>query len=160
MEDSKQVQVIDGKVTAAELRELGMEGAANELEAKQELARKLMIAYENYRFVKQEKIDGYNRSLYERTLKTGAYGSQVYDKLQFTDLPKYSTVPPRDVLDSLKKAKEHGCFDSFEVAKIESVEVRPDPILFGRVRGCQDRFYVAQWDNDIRIEDLIGPDEG
>ena len=53
-----------------------------------------------------------------------------------------------------------GVFDTFEVAKIESTRVYRDPIVFGRISGCDDRFYIAQYDDDVKIEDLLGPNEG
>jgi hypothetical protein len=48
------------------------------------------------------------------------------------------------------------CFDSFEIAKIQWKREIKDPILFGRIDGCPDRFYVSQWDDDVRIEDILG----
>jgi hypothetical protein len=56
------------------------------------------------------------------------------------------------VLEKMREAKKCNCFDSFEIAKIESIEVKKDPILFGRVNECGDRFFIAQWDDDVTIE--------
>jgi hypothetical protein len=60
----------------------------------------------------------------------------------------------------LKKAKDMGCFDYFEVAKVETVEVRPDPIIFGGIEGCDDKFFITQWDDDVSIEEILNENEG
>ena len=57
----------------------------------------------------------------------------------------------------LEEAKKLDCFDEFEIAYIAEVK---DPILFGIVKGCSTKFYVAQWDDDVRIEDILAPNEG
>jgi hypothetical protein len=31
-----------------------------------------------------------------------------------------------------------------------------DPIIFGKIDGCTDRFFIAQWDDDVKIEDIVG----
>ena len=63
--------------------------------------------------------------------------------------------PPDTVLDALEKAKEDNCFDTFEVAKISWIEEIKDPILFGIIEGCSDKFFISQWDDDVKIEDLL-----
>lgn len=85
---------------------------------------------------------------------------ETYDTLSFCSIGDYSQVPPQEVLDKVREAKNRRCFDSFEVAKVETVEVRPDPIIFGRIEGCSDRFFVAQWENDVKIEDILKENEG
>ena len=90
---------------------------------------------------------------------TGAE-EMTYDKLAFVKIEEYPEVPPPDCLMDLKKAKDMRCFDRFEVAKVETVEVRPDPIIFGLIDNCVDKFFVTQWDDDIRIEDILKDSEG
>lgn len=90
---------------------------------------------------------------------TGAY-SLVYDTLVFVPLKEYPDSPPPDCLLDLRKAHEFKCFDEFEVAKVKTVEERPDPIIFGRITGSEDRFFVTQWDDDVRIEDILRENEG
>lgn len=154
------------EATLNDLKELGFHSAALNLQTKLDLKKKLMIAYENYRFVPQEAIDRFNTALYKKTLKkeykdkNGDYHYQTYDRLGFTEIQNYPECPPQHVIDRMKEAKAHGCFDSFEVAKVATVEVRPDPILFGRINDCNDRFFIDQWDNDVSIDQLIGSNEG
>lgn len=49
------------------------------------------------------------------------------------------------------------CFDSFSVAHIAEVK---DPILFGEIAECTDKFFIAQWDEDVKIEDILTEKEG
>ncbi|MGD0652253.1 MAG: hypothetical protein ABSA97_14145, partial [Verrucomicrobiia bacterium] len=69
-------------------------------------------------------------------------------------------VPPPAALEKLAEARMFGCFDDFEVADLKTVAVRPDPILFGVIIGCPDKFFIVQWDNDVKIEDILRADEG
>jgi len=145
--------------TECELRELGLTAAADEIKAKRELARKLRIAFEFFRVVTQEQISRFQTELMKRTRKGDEF-IYTYDKLKFTLLHQYGSVPPAPVLEALRAAQAHECFDFYEVAEIESVKVIPDPILFGRINGSLNRFYIAQWDNDVKIEDILREDEG
>lgn len=131
------------------LSRLGFGAAATKIKEAKIMSRKLAIAYEHYRFVRQEKIDAFNQKL--------RMDSNSYKMLAFTDINQYDQVPPGHVLEALEVAMERKCFDSYEVARI--VEVK-DPILFGRINNCPDRFFIAQWDDDVKIEDIISPNEG
>ena len=150
------------------LKELGMESAHKVVNDKLELQRKMHLAYNGYEFVSQEKIDHFNAELKKKTLviydrntkeirkkvDTRKWNELVYDQLVFCALQDYKQVPPLDVLRKVKAAKDVACFDAFEVAKIESIKEIVDPIVFGRVNGCTDRFFIAQWDEDVKFEDL------
>ena len=146
------------------LKELGFTEASSDIEKKLEMKRKMTIAYENYRFVTPEIFNRFNEDLKKRTLKrTGKAGVDMYhnyDRLQFTPVARYKQVPPAEALEAMKVAKDRGCFDSFEVAKIESVQEYKDPIIFGCINGCDDKFYIAQWDNDVKIEQILNEFEG
>lgn len=139
-------------ITVEELKELGFTKAADDMVRMVERKKKLALAYEHFRFVRQEKIDEFNNRLYEKTRKTGNYKT-----LSFTSISTYSDIPPAEVLERLIEAKKIGCFDSYEIAHI--IEVK-DPILFGRIKDCSDRFFIAQWDDDVKIEDILMPNEG
>lgn len=134
------------------LTELGFTSAATNLLNLELKKRKLALAYEHFRFVRQEKIDAFNSKLMRKSMGLGSY--QV---LAFTPIELYAEIPPDHVLENLKKAKEIGCFDSFQVAHIHEVK---DPILFGRIKECSDRFFIDQWDDDVKIEDILMPNEG
>jgi hypothetical protein len=120
-----------------------------------DLAKKLAIAYAKYGFVSEEKITLFNKRLKEETLNEDARAAS-YKKLIFIDLKDYPEAPPVHVLNALENAVTDGIFDRFEIAKIDWIREVKDPIIFGRIKGCTDRFFIAQWDDDVRIEDIIG----
>lgn len=69
-----------------------------------------------------------------------------------TPIKEYETIPPRRVLDSLKAHQARQIFDEFLVATVEHVR---DPFLLGRVEGSEDRYFIAAWDDDIALDDVI-----
>ena len=142
-----------------QLKKLGFKKAVNDIEQGLELKRKMTIAYEHFRYVKQEKIDAFNAKLRKETEETKDY-STIYDTLQFTLVADYGSVPPAEVLEKVEEAQKLGCFDIFEIATVKSVEERKDPIIFGRINGCPDRFFIAQWDDDVKVEDILDENEG
>jgi len=167
---------------AQTLKDLGLDKAAATLDKKLTLKKKLAIAYEHFRFVEPHIFDRFQEEVKAKTMKvivpcpkcqnisgskencsycqrTGAQ-HMTHDKLSFVNLKEYPEVPPMDCLMDLKKAKDMECFDSFEVAKVETVDVRPDPIIFGLINGCEDKFYITQWEHDVRIEDILKEGEG
>lgn len=164
------------------LKELGMDAASKNLDRKLTLKKKLTVAYEHFRFVEPHVFERFQEEVKNKTLKvivacprcnnhehakkscgycqkTGAL-HMTHDTLSFTDLKEYPEVPPMDCLMDLKKAKDMGCFDSYEVAKVQTVDVRPDPIIFGLIKGCEDKFFITQWDDDVKIEDILRESEG
>jgi uncharacterized protein (DUF433 family) len=166
---------------AKQAREAGFTAAAENLTKQAELARKLAIAYEHYRYVTREQIRAFVEALHARTvrrptmdeaLKQGGplfradllpYASNVYDTLVFDRMEAYPGLPPADVLAAVKAAQERKIFDAFEVAHVQPVATRivyPDPIVFGLVEGCGDRFFIAEWGEDVKLADLIGSHEG
>lgn len=152
------------KINAKKLEKLGLTTAGKELKEREQFERKCMLAYEFYRAVTPEHIDRHNDKLKKNTLKmTGKEGADLYhnyDKLQFIALKDYDKIPPTTALKELEIAQGRKCFDNFEVCKIESVREYKDPIIFGRIDKCPDKFFVCQWDNDIKIEDILEENEG
>ena len=151
--------------TEQELRDLGFEAAADETKSKRELARKLRIAFEHFRVVLPEQIARFNTELARKTSNStpsrdNPLGYPIHQRLAFTSTKHYAGVPPKEVLEELKKARELNCFDSFEIATIESVVKVPDPVLFGVIDGCDNKYFIAQWDNDVSIEQILRPEEG
>lgn len=145
--------------TAERLKKLGFESVSNKITELKELKRKTMIAYEHFRYVTQEKIDVFNAKLKQETL-TEDNRAYYYKYLNFIPLAQYSEIPPLNVLDKIEETQNMKCFDYFEIAKIQDkVEVK-DPIVFGRINQCPDRFFVAQWDSDVAIEDILQANEG
>lgn len=154
------------------LKEAGFEKAAKDTQKKLDLRFRLMMAYEHYRFATQECIDRFNVELKKKSEKIMRDGKRVknidyskwqevsHDKLRFRDIKEFPDVPPQHVVDSLNTAKERKIFDRFEVCDIETVVKREDPILFGRIEGCPDRFMIDQWDDDVRFEQIVRATEG
>jgi len=140
------------------LRKLGFHKAASDLSSLMVKKRKLAIAYEHYRYVKPEKVAQFNAELLKQTVKnSNSIANMEYQRLEFVPIEHYHAVPPEDVLQKLEEAQGRKCFDSFEVAYIKNVK---DPLLFGRIDGTPNRFFVAQWDNDVSITDLLEDNEG
>lgn len=133
------------------LEKLGLKNAAKKLDG----AQKLAIAYAKYGFISQDKVDRFNDKLKVETL-TQDKTARSYKRLLFTALENYHKIPPQDVLVRLESAMNDAVFDGFEIATIQWIKEVIDPILFGRIDGCPDRFFVAQWDDDVRIEDIVG----
>jgi hypothetical protein len=136
----------------AMLKELGLTTAAKRLDS----ARRLTIAYAKYGHVTDEAIFKFNEKLKKESMMrlSGGYGQ--YNQLRFTRIADYGKIPPVAALARLREAVHDNVFDFFEVADIQSVKEVPDPIIFGRIEGCTDRFYVAQWDDDVTIEEIVG----
>ena len=147
------------KICTDRLDKIGLKTASSKIKELTELRRKMSIAYEHFRFVTPDKINAFNEKLMKQTEKN-EQRYRTYDRLNFINLGSYEEVPPLDVLDKIEQAQEIGCFDTFEIAKIESVKETKDPIVFGIVNGCPDKFFVAQWMDDIKIEDILKENEG
>lgn len=59
---------------------------------------------------------------------------------------------PEFVLDKLEEAQERQVFDEFAVLWVERVK---DPLLLGKVDGCQDYFFICEWDDDVKFADFV-----
>lgn len=145
------------KKTAEMLEELGFKIAASRLRDMQKRKRKLALAYEHYRVVKPAKVMEFNERLKKDTIQGEEPHNATWKRLDFTPIESYPNVPPLEVLETLAIAVGRECFDSFEVAYIAAVK---DPILFGRIKCCDDRFFIDQWDDDVKITDLLKDNEG
>jgi len=144
---------MNSQETIEKLGKLGFTYATQKIKNLAEKKRKLAIAYEHYRFVRQEKINDFNQKLKEKTIKRNG----EYQVLSFSSLATYEEVPPEYVLLKLEEAMGKKCFDSFKIAHIVKVK---DPILFGKIDGCTDLFYIDQWDDDVSIHDILNINEG
>ena len=142
--------LMDNTISIPSLTELGFGKAVTKIDR----ARKLKVAYAKYGFVTEEAIQKFNDKLRKETLKEDS-SAYHFKQLAFYAPQNYGEIPPQFVLDKMKDASADNVFDSFEIAKIDwKVEIK-DPILFGRIEGCTDRFFIAQWDDDVSIEDII-----
>lgn len=131
------------------LKDLGFDNALKKLS----MAEKLKVAYAKYGYVSQEKIKEFNSKLYKETVEETNM-SRIYKTLVFLDIKTFGELPPYYVLDKMREAMADNIFDRYEIAKIESKVVVKDPILFGIIEGCTDKFFIAQWDDDVSIEEI------
>ena len=139
------------------LEKTGFKGLAENLKVAKDAKRKLAVAYEHFRYVTQKKVDEFNAKLKVQTMTGTPPFSAEWSKLSFTPIETYDKVPPVEALLKLEEAQGMKCFDSYEVAYIEKVK---DPIIFGRIQDCPDRFFIAQWDTDCSIQDILKDNEG
>jgi hypothetical protein len=134
------------------LEKLGFKKVVERDDEVKTLTRKLAIAYEHFRYVRKEKIDEFNSKLQQKLARDGSYKQLCFESISNTEL-----VPPKEVLTKLESAKKFNCFDDFEIAYMAKIK---DPILFGVIEDCSSKFYIAQWNRDIRIEDILTSKEG
>lgn len=136
------------------LEKLGFSKALAKIGKGRKVFPKLKVAYAMYGFIRDEQVRKFQDVL---GLQKAAKGYRK--QLSFCRIENYDRdVPPQEVLEKIEAAKAVGCFDYFEIAFVE--EVKKDPIVFGRIEGCQDRFFIAQWDDDVSIEQIIMASEG
>ena len=138
----------------------GFTNAAKVAHEEADVISRLARAYEHYRYVSNEKITAFKNRLRASTLNYNDPYRLTYDTLKFESAESYKSMPPANVLEAVKAAKATGIFDTFEVASIETVRVVVDPIVFGCIEGCTDKFFIAQWGEDVKISDLLGENEG
>lgn len=129
---------------------LGFKGVAK----KAERMVRMKVAYSDYLFVTPQHISDFNEKLKKETLKEDKRAYH-YKKLVFIPLEKYEMIPSATALNALEATQIRGIFDFFSVCKIDWVEEIKDPIIFGQIEGCEDYFFISQWDDDVRIEEII-----
>jgi len=79
----------------------------------------------------------------------GSIGQFVWEE---TPLHEVEQLPPRNVLKTLDIHKSRKIFDYFTIAKVKGLY---DPILFGRLLNSSDRYFIAQWGDDVNLDDVI-----
>ena len=87
----------------------------------------------------------------------GGWGDWYEHQFTWVETPieNYNRIPPKFCLDKVIKAKELEIFDSFAVCEIQKDRPYADPIVVGLIKNNDSRFFIAQWDNDITLDDLI-----
>lgn len=75
-------------------------------------------------------------------------------RFEWTETPidQYATLPPEDALKSLEINKSRQVFDYFTIASVNAVK---DPLLLGRIVGKKERWFLAQWGEDVKIDDVV-----
>lgn len=75
--------------------------------------------------------------------------------ITLTPLKDYiGLIPPIQLSKGITAVKSD-LFDKVSVLEYEFVKKLPDPLLVGQIKGCDDLFFIAQWDDDILLDDLI-----
>lgn len=64
----------------------------------------------------------------------------------------YDALPPDHALAALKCAQAKEIFDEFVIASVNKVK---DPLLLGKIAGSEDRYFIAQWGEDVALDDVI-----
>lgn len=62
------------------------------------------------------------------------------------------SFPPAEALTKLSEAKKQELFDTYAVIHVAKVH---DPILVGQVNGVEDLFFIAEWGDDITLEEIM-----
>ena len=132
------------------LERLGFKAAVKTLSQME----RMRVAYEEYMFVTPATVAKFNEKLKKETLEEDKRAYH-FKQLVFEEIALTSKIPPPSILDKLEKVQKTGIFDKFVVGSIKWIEQIKDPILFGRIEGCEDYFYIGQWDEDVKIEDLV-----
>ena len=79
----------------------------------------------------------------------GSIGSYRWNEVKISE---YLGIPPASALKALRVAQEKEIFDYYTIASVSAVK---DPLLLGRIEGVEDRFYLAQWGDDVSLDDVI-----
>lgn len=84
----------------------------------------------------------------------------TWPQLEVVRLEVFEGEPPtQTVLERLQTAQEQKQFNSYCVIEVrqhdkESWVCAQDPLLLGKVKGCDDYFLIGQWGHDIAADDL------
>jgi hypothetical protein len=99
------------------------------------------------------QLKGYDLIIHKKMIEKYQDALPCRKELVIDDLEEYDKPLPRGAKIKLNKAKKESIFDSFCIFWIREVK---DPILFGQFNEDPDvYYYVAEWDDDISIEDLL-----
>jgi len=81
-----------------------------------------------------------------------AKGTIGYFRWKEEKVEDYGALPPESVLKTYAEHKERRLFDYFTIASVEGIH---DPLLLGRLNDDETRYYIAQWGDDVKLDDVI-----
>lgn len=152
----------DSLTEADKYRNLGLTAIAETLERKANKSLKeLAISLAGYKRINRSELDKFQQELRE----VSDYHSKR--ELAETPLERYIgqhhvegdtveeaklAVPPADILEKLKVAKDSKLFDEFSVLHIKYV---PDPILCGKIKESKDLYFIGEWGDDVKLTDIV-----
>lgn len=90
--------------------------------------------------------------IYRNTIHSQASSGIGKFVWQETKINEYAGIPPKQVLDKLQETQEKKIFDYFTIATVNEVK---DPLLLGRLSNHADRYFLAQWGNDVSLDEVI-----
>lgn len=99
-----------------------------------------------------------DESKYHKSIKIKVECKEHWHDLSLKEVPleNYDKYIPESCLDKLMIAKDSGLFDYFTVAYPRHQLInKSDPVIFGRRDNSVNRFFIAQWDNDVTLDDLL-----
>ena len=129
--------------TIALYKEIGQDRVVKDLELLYARSAKINAAIES----------GYDKVVTKAQVKKYAEKLPTNKRLIIDELATYEKPIPKMSAIAVREAKRANVFDSFQVFHIEEVK---DPIIFGRIKEDDSRyFFIAEWDEDIKVEDLI-----
>lgn len=79
----------------------------------------------------------------------GTVGRYMWSEVR---VETYKTLPPPHAVVKLKEEKAKNVFDYFTIASVNAVR---DPLLLGRLDGKSERYFLAQWGDDVSLDDVI-----
>ncbi len=157
----------DGEVAiskADEYRQLGLESMARIVEIKSNrILREMGISAAGYKRINRAELDAFQKELAEisdstskrRLLETplSRYVGQNTERTEGATVAEADLgVPPQEVLEKLKIARDAKLFDDYAVLHIQYV---PDPILCGLIKESNDLYFIAEWGDDVKLTDIV-----
>jgi hypothetical protein len=135
------------------LEKLGLKSQARILEQEIVLRQKLNKLKEwDYNILTHSSIEKYD----------GSTSMGLKNVVKIDSVEKYvgidnstaakDKIIPDVVLDKFQEAKDRCLFDSFAILWVE--KIKNDPLLLGQIDGCSDYFFIAEWGDDIKFEDI------
>ncbi len=146
---------------ADEYRALGLTKIANVVDRKaNKVLKELSIAAAGYKRINRAELDKFQkelsavsdmrskRHLEETPLALYVGQGESHDTVKEAEL----AIPPADVLEKLRIARDAKLFDDFSILHIKYV---PDPILCGRINESSDLYFIAEWGDDVKLSDIV-----
>lgn len=90
-----------------------------------------------------------NTEIYSAYTKGGDVNRFQWEEVT---VERYAGIPPTKVLLKFKAEKEKQVFDYFTIASVNAVR---DPLLLGRIESSDKRWFIAQWGDDVALDEII-----
>lgn len=127
----------------------------NNINNLKEYKKKIIKAYQNYKFVDEDVIN----DLRSKLQNSNKNNNSIY--LKFYNLENYPNIPPKEVLEKIKEISALNIFDFFKILTIYNSSngkiIEEFPIIFGCINGTEKEvlFFIHQWDKNLKIKDFL-----